>query len=454
MQQEGQYTKEKRTRAKKRELIVLLSMQRKGVDLGLGRLFCIQKQNQWKWHWRKRCMKMVLVPKVFGTKEKTVKKLYTFLNLAVEDAKWHHVDWGFETLKVLYTKGYVQRQDAGRLGALVRSVDEKGESDCALRLMSAFVTLYRQASQYTEEIVSAISVIALYACRKKKDALLAKCADYLCRIAMDDRQSSAVWLSAIKQIGIMAIRRQDDALLREIISRTIAVCYLRSVTADKPAMLLTAWLEKILRQEDEPCYQVWREVFAHSITQAHWSDEAMLALIESWRPLAGLSAMNPYAPIMRQFLSDMLYYSELQGDVACAVSTVQIVGMAMRIAVQDHPPALAIPYILPLASLGASLSYRQVQYPHLYETGDGQILTAVWQAFILLDKELEEGRWGDEQDQLLMIYESYRTTFPITKRNMLWWRSLFAYRSRTENKSIPQSIGRLTKKERTALIRQ
>lgn len=431
----------------------MLSMQRKGVDLGLGRLFCVQKPNQWKWHWRKRRMKLALVPKVFGSKEKTMKKLYAFLNLAAEEGKWHHVDWGFETLKMLYTKGYVQSRDAGRLGALVRSVDEKGEHDCALRLMSAFVTLYRHAPQYRKDMTSAITVIALYAYRNKREALLAKCADYLCRIAMDDEQEADEWMPAIKQIGSMAIRRQDGALLREIMSRIITVCYLRSVPSDKLATLLVAWLEKILHQGDASCYEIWSEVFAHSITQEHWSNEAMLALIESCRPLAGLSAMNPYAPIMRQFLSDMLYYSELQGDIACSVSAVQIVGMAMRIAVQDYPPALAIPYILPLAALGASLSYRQVQYPRLYEAGDGKILTAVWQAFILLDKELEEGRWGDEQDQLLMIYESYRTTFQITKRDMLWWRSLFAYRSRTENKPTPQCIGRLSKKERTALIR-
>lgn len=453
MQQEVQYTKEKRTRAKKRELIVLLSMQRKGVDLELGRLFCVQKSNQWKWHWRKRRMKMALVPKVFGSKEKTMKKLYAFLNLAAEDAKWHHVDWGFETLKMLYTKGYVQSRDAGRLGALVRSVDEKGEYDCALRLMNAFVTLYRHAPQYRKDMIAAITVIALYAYRNKREALLAKCADYLCRIAMDDEQEADEWMPAIKQIGSMAIRRQDGALLREIMSRIITVCYLRSVSSDKLVTLLVTWLEKILHQGDASCYEIWSEVFARSITQEHWSNEAMLALIESCRPLVGLSAMNPYAPIMRQFLADMLYYSELQGDIACSVSAVQIVGMAMRIAVQDHPPTLAIPYTLPLTALGASLSYRQVQYPGLYEAGDGQILTAVWQAFILLDKELEEGRWGDEQDQLLMIYESYRTTFPITKRDMLWWRSLFAYRSRTENKPIPQCIGRLNKKERTALIR-
>lgn len=450
MQQEVQYIKEKRTRAKKRELIVLLSMQKRGVDLKIGRLFCIQKQNQWKWDWRKRRMKMALMPNPLGSKEKTAKKLYAFLLLAVQEEKWHHVEWGFETLKLIYAQGYAKSQDAGRLGALVRAVDEKGADECALRLMNAFALLCRCIEH--DDVISALIVTALYAYRNRKEALLAKCGDCLCRIAMDEERLTDTMISALKQIGILAIKHQDDGLFREIMSRTLAVGYLRNLAIDKLIHISVVWLEKILERGETSCYEVWKDVFEDTITQRRWTDEEMLRFIESCRLFAGLSAMNPYAAIMQRFLADMLRFAQLQGSIEAQITAVQIVGMAMRIAVHDHPPILAIPYVVPLVKFGADLAHRQMQYPKLYMAKNDCILLAVWQVFLLLEQELQENTWSEACDKLRMLYENYRDTFPMKERELLWWRSLFTYRMKTEKKAIPSDVKRLKKQERIALI--
>lgn len=452
MQQEVQYTKEKRTRAKKRELIVLQSMRKKGVDLSLGRLFCIQKQNQWKWDWRKRRVKLSLVPRPFGNKEKTAKKLYTFLYRATEEAKWHHVDWGFEALKLLYGEGYAKGQDAGRLGALVRAVDEKGKNDCALRLMDGFALLYRHMPHEVQSIVSALSVLALYAYRNRQEALLAKCGDYLCRIALEEEYVTDAMITAIKQVGILAIKRQDTALFREMLTRGMSICYLRSVPKDKLISMLLSWLEKILEQSEPRCYEAWKDAFEDSVTQGRWDNEAMLRFIESCRALAAMSAMNPYAPLLRRFLNDMLGYAELSKNIEVKITAVQIVGMAMRIAVQDHKRTMALPYVAVLAKFGANLAYRQLQYPKLYETGEGRVLTAVWQVFLLLEQELQESTWSEMRDNLLPLYEDYQNAFPTKEREQLWWHALFAYREQERKMAVPQGVQRLTSKERSVLI--
>lgn len=454
MQQEVQYTKEKRTRAKKRELIVLQSMLKTRVDLGLGRLFCIQKQNQWKWNWRKRRMALALATEPIQGKEKTCKRLYGFLQKAAEAEKWDYVEWGFETLKMLYGKRWAVDKDAARLGALVRAVSEAGKDDCAIQLMSGFVPLYRNHDSYHENIISAIEVVALYAYRNRKTVLLAKCGDYLCRIALDDESAIAVSLQAVQRIGTLAILRKEVGLFREMMTRTVMITCVRAVPMEKRRTVFLAWLEKILYYEEQSCYNAWRDVFADSIRQGHWTSTAMLDFVESCRPLAGLSAMNSYAPMMRYFLADMLYYAELAEDDATAIASVQIVGMAMRIAVQDYPPEVAMGYVAPLVNFGGNQAWRQVAYPSLYRTGEGRVLAAIWQVFLLLERELLDSSWGQDADKLTPIYEQYHSTFPITDRDNLWWRSLFAYRMKIEGTPIPHNVKKLTKKERTALIRR
>lgn len=431
----------------------MLSMHKVGVGLNSGRLFCIQKQNKWKWDWRKKRMKIELVSTKLRRRHDRCRRLYPFLGLAAAEEKWGHIEWGFETLKFLYSEGVAERQDAGRLGSLVRQVADLGKSDCALALLSGFVPLYRHNPSCREEIVGALSVIALHAYRNRQPALMAKCGDYLCRIAIEEESVVDELVRAVKQVGILAVRGRDEGLFREMMMRMMKVFFMRTGSMARLTSLLTAWLERILHQDGEACYEAWRSCLIESLTKGQWTNCDLLALMESCRSMAGLAAMNPYSPVMRRFLSDILYYAELQEDKDVQITAVQIVGMAMRIAVHDYPAALSMPYIVPLSRFGGNQAWRQARFPMLYETGEGRVLTAVWQVFLLLEKELEENRWQEEGDLFFPVYDAYQTTYPLAEREVLFWRSFFAYRKKVNGKTIPRKVGVLTKKERADLLR-
>ena len=81
------------------------------------------------------------------------------------------------------------------------------------------------------------------------------------------------------------------------------------------------------------------------------------------------------------------------------------------------------------------------------------MLTAVWQVFLLLEKELEENRWQEEGDLFYPIYDTYQTAYPLTEREVLFWRSFFAYRKKVIVKPIPRKVCTLTRKERADLLR-
>lgn len=398
-------------------------------------------------------MKIELVSTKLRRKHDRCRRLYPFLGLAAAEEKWGHIEWGFETLKFLYSEGVAERQDAGRLGSLVRQVADLGKSDCALALLSGFVPLYRHNPSCREEIVGALSVIALHAYRNRQPALMAKCGDYLCRIAIEEESVVDELVRAVKQVGILAVRGRDEGLFREMMMRMMKVFFMRTGSMARLTSLLTAWLERILHQDGEACYEAWRSCLIESLTKGQWTNCDLLALMESCRSMAGLAAMNPYSPVMRRFLSDILYYAELQEDKDVQITAVQIVGMAMRIAVHDYPAALSMPYIVPLSRFGGNQAWRQARFPMLYETGEGRVLTAVWQVFLLLEKELEENRWQEEGDLFYPIYDAYQTTYPLAEREVLFWRSFFAYRKKMNGKTIPRKVGVLTKKERADLLR-
>ncbi len=398
-------------------------------------------------------MKIELVSTKLRRRHDRCRRLYPFLGLAAAEEKWGHIEWGFETLKFLYSEGVAERQDAGRLGSLVRQVADLGKSDCALALLSGFVPLYRHNPSCREEIVGALSVIALHAYRNRQPALMAKCGDYLCRIAIEEESVVDELVRAVKQVGILAVRGRDEGLFREMMMRMMKVFFMRTGSMARLTSLLTAWLERILHQDGEACYEAWRSCLIESLTKGQWTNCDLLALMESCRSMAGLAAMNPYSPVMRRFLSDILYYAELQEDKDVQITAVQIVGMAMRIAVHDYPAALSMPYIVPLSRFGGNQAWRQARFPMLYETGEGRVLTAVWQVFLLLEKELEENRWQEEGDLFYPVYDAYQTTYPLTEREVLFWRSFFAYRKKVNGKTIPRKVGVLTKKERADLLR-
>lgn len=397
-------------------------------------------------------MKFRLASARLRHKTDACKRFYPFLLLAASEEQWGHIDWGFETLKLLYSEGNAQSQDALRLGSLVRQLGDAGKDDCALLIMGGFASLYRHNPQCHENIISALAVIALYAYRSKRGALLAKSGDYLCRIAIEQETMTEELIRAIKQTGMLAIRRRDDALFREIMSRVMTIFFAKTGDTDKLTSLLVDWLERILHQDAEACYSAWRDCFADSITQGHWTSSAMLALLESCRSLAGLAAINPYSETMRRFLADILDYSEMTENTEVQITAVQIVGMAMRIAVRDYPRPLSMPYLVPLVQFGGSQAWRRLRFPMLYETGEGRVLRAVWQVFILLEQELEEKEYQEQTDMLASVWDAYRAEYSPAERDSLFWRALFAYRRETSGKHIPRRAGRLTKRERTDLL--
>ena len=398
-------------------------------------------------------MKIELVSTKLRRRADRCRRFYPFLGLAVSEEKWGHIEWGFEMLKFLYSEGVAERQDAGRLGSLVRQAAGLGKTDCALAFLSGFVPMYRHNPSCREEIVGALLVVALHAYRSRQSALMAKCGDYLCRIAMEEEAVSDELLRAVKQVGILAVRRRDEGLFREMMTRIMKVFVMRAGNMARLTAVLTAWLERILHQDGDDCYEAWRSCLTESLAKGQWTSTHLLALLESCRSMAGLAAMNPYSSVMRRFLDDMLRYGELQEDRDVQITAVQIVGMAMRIAVHDYPSALSMPYITPLSRFGGNQAWRQARFPMLYETGEGRVLTAVWQVFLLLEKELEENRWQEEGDLFYPIYDTYQTAYPLTEREVLFWRSFFAYRKKVNGKPIPRKVGTLTRKERADLLR-
>jgi hypothetical protein len=270
---------------------------------------------------------------------------------------------------------------------------------------------------------------------------------------MEEEAVSDELLRAVKQVGILAVRRRDEGLFREMMTRIMKVFVMRAGNMARLTAVLTAWLERILHQDGDDCYEAWRSCLTESLAKGQWTSIDLLALLESCRSMAGLAAMNPYSSVMRRFLDDMLRYGELQEDRDVQITAVQIVGMAMRIAVHDYPSALSMPYITPLSRFGGNQAWRQARFPMLYETGEGRVLTAVWQVFLLLEKELEENRWQEEGDLFYPIYDTYQLAYPLTEREVLFWRSFFAYRKKVNGKPIPRKVGTLTRKERADLLR-
>jgi hypothetical protein len=138
---------------------------------------------------------------------------------------------------------------------------------------------------------------------------LAKCGDYLCRIAIEEQTATDELLRAVKQVGMLAVRGRDEGLFREMMTRIMKVFFMRTGNMARLTALLTSWLERILHQDGEDCYEVWRSCLTESLTKGQWTSADLLALLESCRSMAGLAAMNPYSGVMRRFLGDMLYYS-------------------------------------------------------------------------------------------------------------------------------------------------
>lgn len=267
-----------------------------------------------------------------------------------------------DLLKLAFGGGLAQANEHSRLQSLTIRATRMGQADVAGMVLDVYDIALRRASAATAlEIVDQLLLLTLISFKAKQRLLVAKAIDNIFAaqkyLDLAQPQASATATRAMRMLGLIAIKKRDEALFREINQYLVAGSAATAAPAGHwqlvPSML--AWLHRIVRQDDPALYLCLQETWRQLLTQNLLTPQESRCLLRESQEIAGAACLNPYSPLAGMILASTLRQTLAQRDLALFLLSVDGASQVAQLALSRHGLQQGFSVIFPLLEIGRKL---------------------------------------------------------------------------------------------------
>ena len=267
-----------------------------------------------------------------------------------------------DLLKTAFGEDFIRDDEPRFLAAVIIQAIQAKEIDSASAALDAYRHMLRRLP--TEKVVAAaeqLGVIAAVVMREKQNFLAAKCADIVLetleRTIANNLKVSPAFISTLKLLGNMALRRKDSGLFTELIKRLepLLTAADSSGFADELIGLCGNWLHRIVMNNDAAMFEVLLDFTFGILSKDGVTDEALRGLIKEWQNLAGTACLNPNNQMAEKIIGFTVAAAMQRENLKILEMTLNGAGQIIRLAVNRQGLEGAFRIIVPLLSTGRDL---------------------------------------------------------------------------------------------------
>lgn len=303
-----------------------------------------------------------------------LKELYLCINLAIAKADQPIAYQAVDLLKLAFGEGLVRKNEAMRLMALAVAALRTGQADIAGYVLDAYKPLLRNLKD--AEQVAAIeqqTLIAMVAFKARYSFMLAKIADQIFSMLEQPenqakRRLTSAGLRALKILGLMALRRRDEALFREISGRVGNLDLADQAIAEEVAGVLSEWLHRVIKADDHVLFASVLSLGRRYAKEQATPKPALALFIAEWQNLAGTAALNPRSNMAAELIDFLFTVAEKRSDEPLWLLVISAAAQTARLAVSQHGLEEGFTALYPLLDAGRRLLAAELKFRH---TTDG-----------------------------------------------------------------------------------
>ena len=295
--------------------------------------------------------------------EAVFRRLYSIANQSIAAGHERIVYEAAELLKLAFGSGMSRQDDSLRLMTVTVAAMKAKQIDSAGYLLDAYRPLLRRSqSAVMPDVLNPLLTIVTVAMKDKHHFLAAKVVELVFVILeRSDCQVHAAAVNAafrtIRTLGILAIRRRDEDLFRELAIRLKSWSLNTKLTEPLPEanQCLYAWLCEIMKRNNTVVLPLIDELAEVLVTTGMIREAALQELLDGWTQLAGNACLNPYsqvAPVVIARIASLALQTE---DIIFFRRTVQGLGRVSTMALHRYSLAEAFLIIMPIAETGRRL---------------------------------------------------------------------------------------------------
>lgn len=323
-----------------------------------------------------------------------LKQLYSLLNISIAASNAANVYRIVDLLKLTYGSGLQNNNEYQRLGSIIIASMRDKQPDMAGILMGAYKPMLRVSDvKALPEAFDQLTMIAVVAARARHSFILSKVLETVAEASIrpdfaTERLAINAFVRAIKIIGILALRRHEYDLFRELIRRLIVWSedFHQGGLEQELDAVLEVWLHHLAKSNDVAAFDYYsalgfelqRNKVITPITIARLIEEAFNAA-----STASLNPNNKMPPLILQFLLEI---AEKERDIKLWKKAVSAAGQVSALAFSRRNTADAIDIFVPLLEKGRSLFSTEIKFGEYTEDSSRQYLFIVIRECILVSE--------------------------------------------------------------------
>ena len=322
-----------------------------------------------------------------------LKKIYRIINQGMITNHTSAVYHAIDLLRLAFGNGLVRSGESTHLMAIGIRALNSNKPDTAGFVIDAFRPLVRQLTPADVVIsVNHLTLIGVTSFKKKQNFLAAKVVDCILFIMdqKDGRADSKVLIASLKALrilGVLALRRRDAGLFREINMR-LSVLLAASPRTDHMTVevtsVLSAWLHRIIWINETVLFTVIVDFISNLIRDDVLVDDGIERIIDELGDAAASACLNPHSPLTKLILDFMFTLGNNQKTRKHCIRVITISGRVAKLSVYRHGIVKAFISIYPLLEFGRNLLRTELQLVESVDTTRRELLFRVVRESLIL----------------------------------------------------------------------
>jgi len=297
-----------------------------------------------------------------------LKQIYSLINFTIQTNNAVAAYQAVDLLKIALGERLARHDEPMRMMALAVAALRTKQPDVAGYVLDAFKPMLRTLED--EQIPVAmeqVTLIAVVSMKLKQSFIIAKVADLIFTVIEQNGRSNntqilTAGLRSLRIIGLMALRRRDDALFREMNIRFLSVAsgYRDGDISGEIIIVLSAWLHHIVKNNAIVMFDTLSQLsfqFAENILD----NSSIEALISEWENLAGTACLNPQSELAPRIVEFILNLAETSYHNGLWRKTINAAGQIAKLAIDKHGLQTAFPILYPLLDTGRRLLLAELR---------------------------------------------------------------------------------------------
>lgn len=303
-----------------------------------------------------------------------LKSLYALVHQGINVKNTATAYRTIDLIKMVFGEGIVRPDEPRQLTTLVVRAARAKELETAAAALDAFRQLLRRCPpDMVPTVMEQLTYIAAIAMKDRHNFLAAKSMEVMFAVLEKEAGSPAsvfAALRALKTVGVLALRRKDQDMFREIATRLAEL--VPAPLASEPATELVAltgmWLHRIVQDDDHAMFCIVAELVGAVNQRGVLGQDSLVALTKDWQNLAGTASLRPNS-ILAPLISEMALKTALRfWDLGLWEEAVGNAGQTAKMIIQRNGLKTAFPLVLPILETGRELLSLELKFGNLENT--------------------------------------------------------------------------------------